>query len=196
MRLVNGAIFAVLLALSMAASKAQAATYSLTFSNGAFTIDAALETDGDDVVQSITGTMTRVGQAAIAISSIVPTNTTDATARRYWLWNNRFSMTAPYVDWYGLLWQHADGSYANLYTEGGRNVLSFANPSRNEFGSYMPNLSVLAVTQVNPVLPIVAASAVSRVASVPVPGAAILFGSGLLGLGYLAAGRKRATAAS
>jgi hypothetical protein len=156
----------------------------------------AVETDADDVVRSIAGTLTRGGQAAIAIASIVPTDTADATARRYWLWNNRLYLNAPYVDWYGLLWQNADGSYANFYTEGGRNVLSFANPSRNDFSAYMPNLAVLSVAQVTPVEPIVTASAVSRVADVPAPGAAILFGSALLGLGYLSAGRKRAAVAS
>lgn len=175
--------FALVAAILPAApSLAEAATYQFNFQGSTFGIDALIETDINDIVTSMTGTMTR-GSQTLDILNVVPAS--DPSQGRYWLWDNHFTMSAPYVNWYGILWQTAGGGFANFYTDAGRNVLSYANPSIGDFSSWQ-NLDSGSTIVSESIVSVAAFSLVQT----PVPAAAWLFGSGILGLGYLSRRRK------
>lgn len=160
------------LMLFVAAAPAQASIYNLKYDGSVFDVDAWVTTDNLDNAIAISGSMTGSGGVVAAIQSLIPTSAT--TYQSYWIWNNRFTASEPHVDYWGLLWSAGDGLVANYYLDSGRYILSVVNFKTGNTANWI-NGDV----------------GIQTVNEVPLPGAALSFGSALLGMGFLGRSRKK-----
>ncbi len=157
----------------MLSTPAQALTYNVTFDGNVFDFTARITTNANHDITALTGIMTGPGNVASPITALIPFSS--PSYHNLWVWNNRFTPNAPNVDWYGILWRTANGNVANFYFDSGMHILSVANPGLGNY-TYYANGDTAA----------------PAVTAIPLPGAAWLLGSGLLGIFGL--GRKRVRA--
>ena len=145
------------------AMPAKASNYSVAFDGSTFDVNAAVQTDAFDYVMTIAGTVT--GPNGAAITGLTPGSNPS------WNYDNQLFATTPYVSNGGILFSAGAWIY-NLYEWSGAYYLSTYNPDGT---LYNPgDVGTLTVT------------------AVPLPAAAWLFGSALLGLGWARRSRQQA----
>jgi hypothetical protein len=144
---------------------AQAATYNIVFDGVTLDFTAHIVTDGSNLVTSISGLV----NGSDAITSLVATGS--APEASYWIWDNLFGASAPWLTLGGVLFKTAGGVTANLFHDAstGLDYVSFLPQSIN--GDHIPGtIGTLSVSEV------------------PIPAASLLL---LSALGGLAALRRR-----
>ncbi len=163
---------AVLTVAFFAIAPARALTYNMTFDGAVFDLKARVVTNAANLVTSMTGFLTGPTGAPSAITAVI--STTNTTYSSLWTWDNIYKKTGINISSDGLLFQMANGDVANYYRDKGRYFLSVVNPATNNY-TYWTN----------------ADRGVHTSQPIPLPPAAWLLGTGLLGLAKLKRKQKK-----
>ena len=165
--------------LFLALPSAKANTYDVTFQSASYQLMIpTLTTDAsNNLISEVGGQLIGAGPGTGTITEIVPVSESPPQTSIY-LYDNLFTATAPYVDYYGDLFLLSSDYYLNLYTNNGITYLSLYGPDN---GFYNPGDPVLTEVVTN--------NTMSEVT--PLPATILLFVGGLALIGVSSFRRKR-----